>query len=250
MYIRICSKTEKYIAYYKYKQKTLSCFEKFQETMFRSDSHFLMVTNLRFLELQKMLLNRFQIFKNEEIRILKKDNMKTILYEWAKFLTKENIKTNITNIPEKVLENKIVTKIINDDIDCKWLVNKINVKNKNENNIIKNQELKKIDNLHFDDYPNLFYYEYPQFPYNYYDKKKMTNFYSLIKFPYNDIINISRKIKTDEEREKNGQETEQHEITDMLHPDKDILNCDNYSCDNYIYAPSEMETSKENYHQT
>ncbi|SCM06497.1 conserved Plasmodium protein, unknown function [Plasmodium chabaudi adami] len=237
--------------------------------MFRSNSHFLMVTNLRFLELQKMLLNRFQVFKNEEIRILKKDNMKTILYEWAKFLTKQNIKTNITNIPEQVLENKIVTKIINDDIDCKWLVDKINVQNKNENNIIQNEELKKIDNLHFDEYPQLFYYEYPQFPYNYYDKKKMTNFYSLIKFPYNDIINISRKIKNDKEDEQNDLskvDDTKNMLNDKDHQDlyklnknceniqkteeEDSLNSENYSCDNYIYAPSEMETSKENYHQT
>ncbi|KEG01048.1 conserved Plasmodium protein, unknown function [Plasmodium vinckei vinckei] len=233
--------------------------------MFRSNSHFLMVTNLRFLELQKMLLNRFQIFKNEEIRILKKDNMKTILYEWAKFLTTQNIKTNITNIPEQVLENKIVTKIINDDIDCKWLVDKINVQNKNENNIIPNEELKKIDNLHFDEYPQLFYYQYPQFPYNYYDKKKMTNFYSLIKFPYNDIINISRKIKNDKEDEHNDL-SKANETKNMLsdkdhqtiqkskeeeeEKEDDSLNSNNYSCDNYIYAPSEMETSKENYHQT
>ncbi|CAD2097558.1 hypothetical protein YYG_03963 [Plasmodium vinckei petteri] len=237
--------------------------------MFRSNSHFLMVTNMRFLELQKMLLNRFQTFKNEEIRILKKDNMKTILYEWAKFLTTQNIKTNITNIPEQVLENKIVTKIISDDIDCKWLVNKINVQNKNENNIIQNEELKKIDNLHFDEYPQLFYYQYPQFPYNYYDKKKMTNFYSLIKFPYNDIINISRKIKNDKQDEQNDL-SKVDDTKNMLNDkdnqnlyklnknyeniqkteEEDSLNSDNYSCDNYIYAPSEMETSKENYHQT
>ncbi|CAD2086197.1 conserved Plasmodium protein, unknown function [Plasmodium vinckei lentum] len=216
-----------------------------------------------------MLLNRFQTFKNEEIRILKKDNMKTILYEWAKFLTTQNIKTNITNIPEQVLENKIVTKIINDDIDCKWLVNKINIQNKNENNIIQNEELKKIDNLHFDEYPQLFYYQYPQFPYNYYDKKKMTNFYSLIKFPYNDIINISRKIKNDKQDEQNDL-SKVDDTKNMLNDkdnqnlyklnknyetiqkteEEDSLNSDNYSCDNYIYAPSEMETSKENYHQT
>ncbi|CAD2097851.1 conserved Plasmodium protein, unknown function [Plasmodium vinckei] len=216
-----------------------------------------------------MLLNRFQTFKNEEIRILKKDNMKTILYEWAKFLTTQNIKTNITNIPEQVLENKIVTKIINDDIDCKWLVNKINVQNKNENNIIQNEELKKIDNLHFDEYPQLFYYQYPQFPYNYYDKKKMTNFYSLIKFPYNDIINISRKIQNDKQDEQNDL-SKLDDTKNMLNDkdnqnlyklnknyeniqkteEEDSLNPDNYSCDNYIYAPSEMETSKENYHQT
>ncbi|CAD2086186.1 conserved Plasmodium protein, unknown function [Plasmodium vinckei brucechwatti] len=217
-----------------------------------------------------MLLNRFQTFKNEEIRILKKDNMKTILYEWAKFLTTQNIKTNITNIPEQVLENKIVTKIINDDIDCKWLVNKINVQNKSENNIIQNKELNKIDNLHFDEYPQLFYYQYPQFPYNYYDKKKMTNFYSLIKFPYNDIINISRKIKNDKEDEQNDLSkvddtknmlndkdnqnlyklNKNYENIQKTEEEEDSLNSDNYSCDNYIYAPSEMETSKENYHQT
>ncbi|CRG99799.1 conserved Plasmodium protein, unknown function [Plasmodium relictum] len=220
--------------------------------MFRSKAHFLMLANLKYLELQKLLLNRFQIFKNEEIRILKKENMKIILYEWAKFLTEENKDTNIINIPTKVLKNKKVIEILKDDTDCKWLVNKINIKNNNDDNMnkVENDELKKIDNLHFDEYPQLFYYEYPQFPYNYYDKKKMTNLYSLIKFPYNDILNISKRIKNDDTKKENEIKEKEEKrisesITKKLNENENLIN---YSNNNYIYAPSEMETSKENYH--
>ncbi|KAI4838958.1 hypothetical protein MKS88_002470 [Plasmodium brasilianum] len=251
--------------------------------MFRSEAHFLMLANLRFLELQKLLLNRFQTFKNEEIRILKKDKMKEILYEWAKFLTKEKKKTNITSIPQDVLQNKKVIEILKEDIDCKWLVNKINIKTnkrdyKVEEDIQQNatNELKKIDNLHFDEYPELFYYEYPQFPYNYYDKKKMSSFYSLIKFPYNDILNISRRIKSSssiedeevirwKEHKEEVQQNYDHSIVkkqlnDNLdvtkNEDEDVLqklpeqqgeSVVNYSSSSYIYAPSEMDTSKEKY---
>ncbi|CRG95355.1 conserved Plasmodium protein, unknown function [Plasmodium gallinaceum] len=232
--------------------------------MFRSKAHFLMLANLKYLELQKLLLNRFQIFKNEEIRILKKENMKTILYEWAKFLTEKNQDTNITNIPPEVLKIKKVIEILKDDIDCKWLIDKINIENNNGNNInkVENDELKKIDNLHFDEYPQLFYYEYPQYPYNYYDKKKMTSLYSLIKFPYNDILNISKRVNVDnlkkgneiqekEEKEEKKEKKEKEEnkinesITKKLNENENFIN---YSNNNYVYAPSEMETSKENYH--
>ncbi|ETW45213.1 hypothetical protein PFNF135_00541 [Plasmodium falciparum NF135/5.C10] len=103
--------------------------------MFRSKAHFLMLANLKYLELQDLLLKRFQVFKNEEIRILKKENMKRILYEWAKFLIKENDNTNITYIPQKVLQNNKVQDILKNDIDCEWLVNKIHISNDEQINI-------------------------------------------------------------------------------------------------------------------
>ncbi|CAA9987933.1 conserved Plasmodium protein, unknown function [Plasmodium knowlesi strain H] len=240
--------------------------------MFRSEAHFRMLTNLRFLELQKLLLKRFQIFKNEEITILKKDSMKTILNEWAEFLTKEQKGTNITHIPDEVLQNKKVADILRDDIECRWLVGRINVGNNQESPVGTNDvnsscsaalarkgtALSKIDQLHFDEYPNLFHYEYPQFPYNYYDKKKMENFYSLLKFPYNDILKISKMIKRDViSPSGNAEEGEilqqggkaQSEVLESTHVD--VVNDDfmNYSSNSYVYAPSEMETSKENYHE-
>ncbi|GAW80692.1 hypothetical protein, conserved [Plasmodium gonderi] len=223
--------------------------------MFRSEAHFQMLANLRFLELQKLLLNRFQIFKNEEISILKKDSMKSILYEWAKFLTKEEKKTNMTHIPNEVLQNKKVVQILRDNIDCRWLVNKINIKGKNSDDdhvVVEPDVLKKLDKLHFDEYPNLFYYEYPQFPYNYYDKKKMTNFYSLIKFPYNDILNISKMTKNDQNLPDNIEEDKKKHLTGevMGSTNVDVVHTQqvNYSSNSYIYSPSEIETSKENYY--
>lgn len=210
--------------------------------MFRSKAHFLMLCNLKYLELQTVLLKRFQIFKNEEIRILKKENMKTILYEWAKELTKQNNKSiNITEIPSEVFKNKKISDILKADVECSWLVDKIVLKKEKEIKEIKEtneqkeqieqnknvkesipfteQELKKQDNLFFDEYPNLFYYEYPQYPYNYYEKKKMTNFYSLLKFPYNDILNISKYIK--KENIKEGSE-KQIDTNQNIHMDVDM----------------------------
>ncbi|KJP89666.1 hypothetical protein AK88_00624 [Plasmodium fragile] len=236
--------------------------------MFRSEAHFRMLANLRFLELQKLLLKRFQIFKNEEITVLKKGNMKTILNEWAEFLTKEQKRTNITHIPDEVLQSKKVADILKDDIECRWLVDRINVGSNQGgvNDIISDADLghdgsalSKMDQLHFDEYPNLFYYEYPQFPYNYYDKKKMSNFYSLIKFPYNDILNISRKIKRDvtppggngnaEEGKMKQSEKPRADALESTHVDVVDDDFMNYSSNSYVYAPSEMETSKENYHE-
>ncbi|SOV73934.1 conserved Plasmodium protein, unknown function [Plasmodium sp. gorilla clade G3] len=230
--------------------------------MFRSKAHFLMLSNLKYLELQDLLLKRFQVFKNEEIRILKKENMKCILYEWAKFLIKENYNTNITYIPQEVLHNNKVQDILKNDIDCKWLVNKIHISNDKNININSSnnfEELKKKkDALHFDEYPNLFYYEYPQFPYNYYDKKKMSNFYSLIKFPYKDILNISKNIKNisneEEQKTKNDQTNNNVSNNEENKKNQDIVHMNNnnvnYTDHSYVYAPCEMETSKENYNQT
>ncbi|GAB66205.1 hypothetical protein PCYB_083660 [Plasmodium cynomolgi strain B] len=245
--------------------------------MFRSEAHFRMLANLRFLELQKLLLKRFQIFKNEEITVLKKGSMKTILYEWAEFLTKEQKGTNITHIPDEVLQSKKVADILRDDIECRWLVGRINVAS-NQGSAIGVSDisgvsgvssssgadlgrdgaaLSKMDQLHFDEYPNLFHYEYPQFPYNSYDKKKMSNFYSLIKFPYNDILKISKMIKRDvippggdveegevQQREKPRGDALESRGVDVV--DDDFVS---YSSNSYVYAPSEMETSKENYHE-
>ncbi|SOV20876.1 conserved Plasmodium protein, unknown function [Plasmodium sp. DRC-Itaito] len=230
--------------------------------MFRSKAHFLMLANLKYLELQDLLLKRFQVFKNEEIRILKKENMKCILYEWAKFLIQENYNTNITYIPQEVLHNKKVQDILKNDIDCEWLVNKIHIskdENININSTNNIEELKKKkDALHYDEYPNLFYYEYPQFPYNYYDKKKMSNFYSLIKFPYKDILNISKNIKniSNEEEQKTINNQTNNNVSNIEENkiNKDIVHINNnnvnYTDHSYVYAPCEMETSKENYNQT
>lgn len=225
--------------------------------MFRSKAHQLMLTNLKFLELQDKLLNRFQIFKNEEIRILKKENMKLILHEWAKELTQQNQKVNLIYIPKKVLENKVVEDILKNDIECRWLVRRITLGNSDDSMLLTNnipsilntKELQRRDELFFDEYPELFYYEYPQYPYNYYNKKKMTQLYSLIKFPYNDIMNISKKIQRSlpspesenykiEEKEKlTTKETTTTNVVDEYNM--------NYSENNYIYSPSEMETAKE-----
>ncbi|SCO70376.1 conserved Plasmodium protein, unknown function [Plasmodium vivax] len=238
--------------------------------MFRSEAHFRMLANLRFLELQKLLLNRFQIFKNEEITVLKKGSMKTILYEWAEFLTKEQRATNMTHIPDEVLQSKRVADILRDDVECRWLVGRINVGAVSGVSGVSppspvsgahlardDAALSKVDQLHLDEYPDLFLYEYPQFPYDYYDKKKMSNFYSLMKFPYNDILNISKRIKR--EVSPPGGDAKEGEMRQMEEPrggalesaGVDVVDDDfvSYSSNSYVYAPSEMETSKENYHE-
>lgn len=205
--------------------------------------------------------------------------MKTILYEWAEFLTKEQKETNITHIPDAVLQSKKVADILRGDIECRWLVGRINVGSSvsgisGVNNLSSvnradlNRDgaaLSKIDQIHFDEYPKLFHYEYPQFPYNYYDKKKMSNFYSLIKFPYHDILNISKKIKRDlippgdtveEGKTMQGEggkamQTEEPRGDALESTGVDVVDDDfvSYSSNSYVYAPSEMETSKENYHE-
>ncbi|SCP04260.1 conserved Plasmodium protein, unknown function [Plasmodium ovale] len=257
--------------------------------MFRSDAHFLMLCNLRFLEIQNLLIKRFNIFKNEEIKILKKNNTKIILYEWAKYLTEENKNTDIKNIPLNVLCNKKVHDIIKNDIDCRWLINMINVvKIEKEKKKISKNEFNYIDKLHLNNYPNVFYYEYPQYPYNYFEKKKMTNFFSLIKFPYNDILNISKKVTDisfygtcrNKEIDKCNDTNDNDKDSDFKKSSDNDMESDfkkssdndkesyfkksndndkendkqfdehniNYTSSNYVYAPSEMETSKENYH--
>lgn len=224
--------------------------------MYRSEAHRLMLTNLKFLELQDKLLRRFQIFKNEEIRILKKDNMKVILHEWAKeLIEKNNQQVNITHIPKEVLEKKIVGNILKNDIECNWLVRRIILTNSNiindsktendRNHTMSTEELHKKDELFFDEYPDLFHYEYPQYPYNYYNKKKMTQLYGLIKFPYNDIMNISKRIPkaiSEKENTKNREIEKEEKETTMI----DGYNM-NYSENNYIYSASEMDTAKEKY---
>ncbi|ETW45212.1 hypothetical protein PFNF135_00540 [Plasmodium falciparum NF135/5.C10] len=86
----------------------------------------------------------------------------------------------------------------------------------------------------------------------------MSNFYSLIKFPYQDILNISKNIKNMSKEEE--QKKENHQINNNVSNNEenkinqDIVHMNNnnvnYTDHSYVYAPCEMETSKENYNQT